>query len=148
MNKMITCDILCIAMDLVVCIYICICICICLYLCAVFLCCYRGACLHTEPWIPCASCGKEISQRDAVQWSGWLSREQWSWFSELWRRRRRRVTCVHHYRRLLALKHTHAKPPIILILTCREFSSDTSPFCIIIIIFKPTSTKPQAGKLG
>jgi len=34
MNKMITCDILYIAMDLVVCIYICICIC--LYLCAVF----------------------------------------------------------------------------------------------------------------
>jgi len=37
MNKMITYDILCIAMDLVVCIYICICICICLYLYAVFL---------------------------------------------------------------------------------------------------------------
>ena len=36
---MITYDILCIAMDLVVC--ICICICTCLYLCAVFLCCYR-----------------------------------------------------------------------------------------------------------
>ena len=35
----ITYDILCIAMDLVVCIYICICIC--LYLCAVFLCCCR-----------------------------------------------------------------------------------------------------------
>jgi len=41
MNKMITYDILCIAVDLVVCIYICICICICLYLYAVFLCCYR-----------------------------------------------------------------------------------------------------------
>jgi len=34
MNKMITYDILCIAMDLVLCIYICICIC--LYLYAVF----------------------------------------------------------------------------------------------------------------
>jgi len=36
MNKMITYDILCIAMDLVVCIYICICIYISLYLYAVF----------------------------------------------------------------------------------------------------------------
>ena len=36
---MITCDILCMAMDLVICIYICICIC--KYLYAVFLCCYR-----------------------------------------------------------------------------------------------------------
>jgi len=41
MNKMITYDILCIAMDLVVCIYICICICTCLYLYAVFWGCYR-----------------------------------------------------------------------------------------------------------
>jgi len=57
----ITYDILCIAMDLVVCIYICICIC--LYLCAVFCAAadfsvnkdlYVNGCITTAGWVNCA----------------------------------------------------------------------------------------------
>ena len=46
---MITYDILCIAVDLVVCIYICICIC--LYLYAVLLCCYRFFSVNKDLYI-------------------------------------------------------------------------------------------------